>query len=225
MAMNDTTQMVADPRTRYWSRWWVTAAVLALLGLLVWNLLWDVDHAVANVVMGICMFLAMLVAWITLWRSSPSRLRKWVVAVPILLGIAAACLLKFEGFTGEIVPQFQWRLAGPRSSPAAIPLERPEGRAPVEAEPSEPPNAPAAPSDGSFPQYLGAHRDGKVTSPRFAKPIGKNDLQLRWQVAVGAGWSGVAVVDNRLYTIEQHGTDESIRCYDTGTGQLVWNHD
>jgi outer membrane protein assembly factor BamB len=225
MATNDTNPIALTPRAGQWWRWWVTAAAVALLGLLAWSLLWEFDHAVANVVLGICMFLAMLVAWITLWRSSSTHLRKWVACVPILLGVAAAGLLKFQGFNGEIVPQFQWRWTGPRSKPAAMQSDAPATPAQLDSAPSEPPTPPAAATRDGFPQYLGANRDGKVTSPRFSKPIGKDDLLLRWQVAVGAGWSGVAVADNRLYTIEQHGADESIRCYATQTGQLVWKHD
>jgi|688.fasta_scaffold00054_41 outer membrane protein assembly factor BamB len=225
MATNDTNRLGETPRAKSWWRWWVTAAVLAMLGLLAWNLFWEFDHAVANVVMGICLFLATLVAWITLWRSSPSSRRRWVAGVPILLGIGAAGLLKFQGFNGEIVPQFQWRMAGPRLSPAKVPTKAEATPSQLESDATDPPIAPKALTASGFPQYLGSQRDGKVISPRFSKPIGKGDLLLRWQVAVGAGWSGVAVADNRLYTIEQHGTDESIRCYATETGQLVWKHD
>ncbi|MFN5948504.1 MAG: PQQ-binding-like beta-propeller repeat protein [Pirellulaceae bacterium] len=225
MAKNDTHPVAVTPGAMQWWRWWVTAAVLALLGLLAWSLLWEFDHAVANVVMGICMFLATLVAWITVWRSSPSSQRKWVAGIPVLLGIAAAGLLEFQGFNGEIVPQFQWRFAGSRSKPPAIPTQVPATSPQAEANPSAPPTTPASLSGIGFPQYLGVHRDGKVSSPRFSKPIGNEDLLLRWQVAVGAGWSGMALAGNRLYTIEQHGSDESVRCYATETGQLIWKHD
>jgi len=45
-----------------------------------------------------------------------------------------------------------------------------------------------------------------------------------WRRSVGPAWSSMAVVNGRLFTQEQRGTDEAVTCYDSVTGNPIWTH-
>jgi outer membrane protein assembly factor BamB len=43
-----------------------------------------------------------------------------------------------------------------------------------------------------------------------------------WRQPVGAAWSGFAIAAGRAVTMEQHGEEEWVTCYDPGSGRLLW---
>lgn len=199
-------------------RWWIASLFTLILGAMGYQYFWEVDHAIANVALAVGVVLALLLAWLGMLRALSGFRRTWVALTPFLLGAISMVLLKFDGFSGEIVPQFQWRFAPTKQ------LSKSVGGAGA-GQPDAQADGRRVSGGGRFPQYLGTGRDGKVSSERFTRPIGPSDLVLRWKVSVGAGWSGMAIDQGRLYTLEQHDSSESVRCYRTQDGELLWKRD
>ena len=48
--------------------------------------------------------------------------------------------------------------------------------------------------------------------------------RLLWRQPIGEAWSGFAVVGDRAVTLEQHGPEERVTCYELATGRLLWSH-
>jgi outer membrane protein assembly factor BamB len=75
-----------------------------------------------------------------------------------------------------------------------------------------------------WPQWLGAKRDGCCTETGLLKDWPEGGPRLAWKATgLGAGYSGVSVVGNRVYTMAD-GTDaDFIRALDAKTGQVIWS--
>jgi outer membrane protein assembly factor BamB len=75
-----------------------------------------------------------------------------------------------------------------------------------------------------WPQWRGPLRNG-VSSERgwFSRWPGSGPKRL-WRAQVGEGWSSVAVVGNRVYTMGNTGNRDTVFCLDAGTGKVVWRH-
>jgi outer membrane protein assembly factor BamB len=111
--------------------------------------------------------------------------------------------------------------------------------APAEPEPadgglSDDAAAPAhipAPFDrlsGSFPQFLGPHRDAIVPAAMLPDGGLARDWQAQpprevWRRAVGAGWSGFAISGATAVTQEQRGDREAVVAYELDTGRELWS--
>jgi len=48
---------------------------------------------------------------------------------------------------------------------------------------------------------------------------------LIWKVAVGEGYSGMAVADGRLYTMYNKGETEHVACHDAASGKELWSRE
>lgn len=72
-----------------------------------------------------------------------------------------------------------------------------------------------------WPQWRGALRNG-VTSETVSWRGGK-PRQL-WQATVGQGFSAVAVVKGRLYTMGNTNNADWVHCLDANTGKVIWQH-
>jgi len=73
-----------------------------------------------------------------------------------------------------------------------------------------------------WPQWLGPNRDGKA--PVFKAPATwPKELAKKWNVPVGAGDAGPALVGDKLYVFAREGSSEIIRCLDATTGKEVWS--
>jgi outer membrane protein assembly factor BamB len=71
----------------------------------------------------------------------------------------------------------------------------------------------------------GPNRDFRPpAAPELATtwPDGGPDEQ--WRRSLGEGYSGIAVVGDRLYTMLRDGSDEAVVCLSTETGETVWEH-
>jgi outer membrane protein assembly factor BamB len=79
---------------------------------------------------------------------------------------------------------------------------------------------PARASD--WPQFLGPNRSG------IAPDISMGDaptLEPQWEQNVGIGYSGVAVVGNRAYTMGHDGSKtETLFALHAKTGEIIWSH-
>jgi outer membrane protein assembly factor BamB len=83
---------------------------------------------------------------------------------------------------------------------------------------------PAADDGGEWPQWLGPRRDGASTETGLLTAWPADGPKVLWRRRCGDGYSAVAVVGGRLYTMEQAGNDEAVICLDAATGDEVWRH-
>lgn len=79
-------------------------------------------------------------------------------------------------------------------------------------------------NEGDWPEFRGPRRDGTVHGVAIRTNWNEAPPRQVWRRPVGAGWSSIIVVGNRLYTQEQRGADEAVVCYDAGTGNDIWAH-
>ena len=72
-----------------------------------------------------------------------------------------------------------------------------------------------------WPQWRGAHRDGKVEG--FTAPAAwPKELAQKWKATVGTGDATPALVGEKLYVFARQGDDEVTLCLDAATGKEVW---
>ena len=87
------------------------------------------------------------------------------------------------------------------------------------------PGSSASPFQGvSFPQFLGATRDGIVRGVKLERDWAAHPPKLIWRIPVGAGWSGFAIDRGVAITQEQRGPREMVVAYDLATGKPLWSH-
>src|SRR5271163_1427979 len=92
-----------------------------------------------------------------------------------------------------------------------------------------------------WPQWLGPQRDGIWRETGIVDKFPEKGLSPKWRTPLGAGYSGPAVADGKLYITDRvldkgtanpksafsrdavNGTDR-ILCLDAATGQEIWKH-
>lgn len=75
-----------------------------------------------------------------------------------------------------------------------------------------------------WPQFRGPRRDGASPETGFAAAWPEGGPRVVWRRPIGAGFSGVAVVGERLYTLYADGGSEYLACLEAATGKEVWRH-
>ncbi len=73
-----------------------------------------------------------------------------------------------------------------------------------------------------WPQFRGPHRDGISPERGLLASWPPGGPRVLWKVPLGAGFSQVAVVQGRLYTLVGQGGDEVALALDAVTGQQLW---
>src|SRR5687767_2037584 len=77
---------------------------------------------------------------------------------------------------------------------------------------------------GDWPQILGPQRNGTAAGEVIAA-WPKTGPQKLWSVKLGAGFSGPAVVGNRVIAFHRVDKNERVECFDTATGKSLWQAD
>lgn len=77
-------------------------------------------------------------------------------------------------------------------------------------------------SAADWPQFRGPNRDGCSTEKGLASQWGDAGPRQLWRQEVGAGFSGITIVKNRVYTMDSDDTDEYALCLDAQTGKRLW---
>ena len=199
-------------RTQKPIRWWPLFIILplAVLGIVV---TWILDAGqrqdkifLTSAIITLTVLLGLL------WLLCFSRLRwrtKLITCAIGALGIfIVANLFQFKGFSGDLAPIFEWRW---REKPSNF-----------QADSSRISDTQTQTTD--YPQFLGPHRNGVVTSIKLNLDWETHPPKLVWRRPVGAGWSGFAVVGNTAITQEQEGDWEKVVSYDLHTGEVRWSH-
>jgi len=182
-----------------------------------------------------------LLIW-TLARSPlPVRTKALNFAIAGTLAATFLVSVRFEGFSGDMVPRFGCRFA---SKQDALLAELPNMNVADLAEllPAEASkesgtsdgdliaSSPAANNSltelaagpGDYPQFLGPDRHPAIPGARLATDWKTNPPRELWRREIGAGWSAFAVVGDFAVTQEQRGEHELTTAYDLTTGKVHW---
>ncbi len=92
-----------------------------------------------------------------------------------------------------------------------------------------------------WPQYLGANRDSTWKESGVVDKFPEDGLKIRWRAPVGWGYSGPAVVGDRVYITDYQKVDGELKndpggraiwegkertlCLDAKTGKEIWKHE
>jgi outer membrane protein assembly factor BamB len=86
----------------------------------------------------------------------------------------------------------------------------------------------AAPRAGGedWPRWRGPRGDGTWQAPPLPQTWPPGGPRRLWRVDIGPGYSGIAVAQGRVFTMDRPrgSDDERIVCFDAATGQLLWEH-
>lgn len=101
--------------------------------------------------------------------------------------------------------------------------------------------APGSAKASDWPQWMGEGRDGVWKETRILERIPATGLKVLWRVPVGGGYSGPAVVGDRVYLTDYQkatgtitnnpgGRDEltgkeRVLCFDAKSGNTLWTHE
>ena len=101
---------------------------------------------------------------------------------------------------------------------------------------------PASGRADDWPQWRGPHRDAVWHEDGIVQAFPSGGLPVRWHTAIGAGYSGPAVANGRVYVTDRllasgaqnptnqmqrgsvHGV-ERVLCLDETDGRIVWQHE
>lgn len=82
----------------------------------------------------------------------------------------------------------------------------------------------AAPASAQWPQWGGKNRDFVADSKDIAAAWPEAGPKKNWSRPLGAGYSSIASVDDRLYTLYREGDDEIVVSLDAQSGNTVWEY-
>jgi outer membrane protein assembly factor BamB len=199
--------------------WLIITCLLFAAIPVVRALMFENDHQIANMLTGLLIFLGSFNLW--LWFITLANIgtivRLLIFVAPIIGFFVFNSLFEIVGFSGEMVPQLKRRgvatqLVADNSQPKKS-IDKPIVAG------AEPPS-----TKDSFPQLLGANRDGYIASTQLDPDWTKTPPEIIWKKPIGAGWSGFAIVGNRAVTLEQFDNEERISCYEVSTGNELWKH-
>lgn len=78
-----------------------------------------------------------------------------------------------------------------------------------------------------WPQWRGENRDGVWTETGVIERFDSPEIEAKWRVPIGSGYSGPTVASGRVYVHDRVADPEQIErvhCFDWQTGELIWTH-
>jgi len=196
-----------------WGLGIITAGVV--LETLVWQIAPDSTYQVMwsmPVVSGTALLL--VIWWIFFCGGDNLTLSRRLAALTAPC-IVLITLFRFEGFAGDMWPQFQYRFAPSAEEQLQTFLATGATTSRTESGLEQ--------QETDWTGFRGPDRDGIafVNSSEFDWSQPPEEL---WRHPVGRGWSSFSVVSGRAYTQEQRGDLECVVCYDISSGQQIWVH-
>ena len=73
-----------------------------------------------------------------------------------------------------------------------------------------------------WPQYRGPNRDGRSSETGLSRSWPDSGPSQLWRVPLGSGYSGMAVVDGRIFTMFGEGGKEYAAAFDSTDGRQLW---
>ena len=174
------------------------------------------DHQMANIQSALAGLLTFLYVAYQVHRIAKQRgARYFVPASVFALLLLFLTLFRFDGFSGEMFPEFKFRFAS--SSPEVRLLGETAGLPEDIAS-----SSPAAKAQADSLGFLGNSRTGVIDERLFAVPRSESEVEVLWSQGIGAGWSSFSVVADRAITLEQRDAMECLTCYRLIDGGLEW---
>jgi len=174
------------------------------------------DNSIRNAISLIAVGIAAIGLLVWVYRTAAISLPRIVAGLlTALLMLTPFALFRIRGFSGEIIPQLEFRFASKqalRADPVPLPDQLDESAL----------GPHIATTD--FSQFLGSNRNAAVEQREFAVPTSHEALQPLWKQAIGEGWAGFAISGARCLTLEQRGAQECVTCYRLSDGELLWIH-
>ncbi len=75
----------------------------------------------------------------------------------------------------------------------------------------------------SWPTFRGPHADGIAHESGWSTEWPAAGLKQVWQKEIGTGFSSIAVVDDRLYTMGYEGGNDVVFCLNADSGEEIWS--
>ncbi|MEE8369063.1 MAG: PQQ-binding-like beta-propeller repeat protein, partial [Thermoanaerobaculia bacterium] len=82
--------------------------------------------------------------------------------------------------------------------------------------------APCLAVGDDWPQFRGPGRDGISNETNLLSKWSEDGPEVLWRRALGHGFSGISVVERRLFTMYSDGSDEWLTAIDTASGRQLW---
>ncbi|MEL6105355.1 MAG: PQQ-binding-like beta-propeller repeat protein [Planctomycetota bacterium] len=186
----------------------------------------EIDYQRANIFSTLAVLIGSMFLIYRVQRRLAIGEHAWYLLPSILIGIVAAgCVaFRFEGFSGEMSPQFSWRFG----STSVRELQEVKSA----ALPAGIDDSTETRSDSTIPtsetervsslQFLGDNRNGVQPKRSFAIPKSADAVERLWDIGIGEGWSSFAIDQGLAVTIEQRDDVECLTCYRLTDGELVW---
>ncbi|QDT05286.1 outer membrane biogenesis protein BamB [Rubripirellula lacrimiformis] len=204
---------------------WRRAAIAAIVGSGLIATIWaggdDSDHQYANMAMFVVGAIALI--YVALQIHLIALRRGFRYLVPAMVGVViggAMSLFRFDGFSGEMMPQFASRFQQPLELATVGPVT--EDSAEISAGDSPMVPSPESISEADVSGFLGNQRDAVIDQRLFSVPDSASDITTLWNQGIGQGWSSFAVEDGRAVTLEQRQDQECLTCYQLLDGELLW---
>lgn len=151
-------------------------------------------------------------AWMILAGGLDRRSRLiWLLTPPLCLAVFFSCV-RFNGYSGYMIPDFSWRWTG-LAAPPEVTLSK--GAIPTAA---------AASNPMDYPGFLGPGRRGRADGVDLVPDWRTRPPQLLWRQPVGKGWSGFAVQGDLAVTMEERAGTTGLYAYSLTTGEILWAH-
>ena len=160
--------------------------------------------------------------WVLLTTSMNWKPRLIGLLVAIALGFGLFTLVRIKGIDGDFVPEYEWAMKPTSESQLLAEVEKSKVRAGSGTLQEKPADYKAG--QGDWPEFRGISHDNVVRDVEIATDWKANPPKTLWKHRIGPGWSSFAVVGKQLFTQEQRGENESVVCYDTITGNELWNY-
>ncbi|MCI0464901.1 MAG: PQQ-like beta-propeller repeat protein [Gemmataceae bacterium] len=209
--MTETTK--ARRRLRWWLLGMIPVLALGAVGYVWFGEGLEPGFRIPMTWMVILLAGVLLALWLALFSGFRWRTRLAGLAGPTLLAGLGVLSLRFEGCTGDMAPQLNWRWAPVRDQTLAAPEVSAAGPVNLRA---------TSPHD--FPRFLGSEGRAVVRGGVFSRDWSKQLPRLLWRQPIGAGWSAFATVGAFAVTQEQRGDYELVTCYEVTTGKCRWVH-
>jgi outer membrane protein assembly factor BamB len=77
----------------------------------------------------------------------------------------------------------------------------------------------------AWPQWLGPDRTGAASAQGVFRNVGAPRLRVAWRQPIGSGAAGLAVVDDRIVTLESDGERDRAVAFEASSGRRLWSAD
>ena len=206
---------------------WPGILALSLgIGAAIWfqSISQEFDHQMANIYSTLSIAVTGLYFLYRLQKRTLAQNLGWYLVPAVLMSICmlGLVLFKFEGFSGEMSPQFSWRFGGVADRELQEVIERPTETTDGATDSATDPTESGEAEGPSSRQFLGNERNGIQAKREFALDFLPEDVERVWDIGIGEGWSSFAVDQGMAITTEQREDVECLTCYRLTDGQLLW---